>query len=129
MTRDELAEKTRRFTDAFHRDDLQALMGWFAEDAIYDEYQGRRSVGRAAIRSVLEPQLRGDFGAIRFVPEDLFVDEAARKTLIRWECHVEGRGVWRGLDVLHFDEEGRITHKLTYAKARAVALDPPAKKH
>ena len=36
------------------------------DDAVYDELDGRRHVGRDAIRAAFEPQHRGDFGRIRF---------------------------------------------------------------
>ena len=108
-----------RFTDAFNRDDLEAVMGFLADDALYDEFNGRHSRGHAAIREALVPQFRGDYGRIRFLAEDLFVDAGAGRALIRWRCVLEKNGkkrAWRGLDVLHV-RDGRITEKHTYAKA------------
>ncbi len=122
--RRELHDLTLRFTDAFNREDLEAVMGFFTADAIYDEFNGRRSIGKAAIREAFVPQFRGDFGKIRFLSEDLFVDESSSKTLIRWVCTIEARErarAWRGLDVLRFD--GRLVcEKHTYAKAAAPLL-------
>lgn len=117
--REALARLTREFTDGFNRDDLDAVMAFFADDAVYDEFDGRRSVGIAAIRAAFVPQFRGDFGRIRFHEEDLFVDPAAGRTLISWTCTLERDGstlAWRGLDVLHV-RDGRIVVKETYAKA------------
>lgn len=114
-----LAELTRAFTDGFNRDDLDAVMAFFADDAVYDEFDGRRHVGRDAIRAAFEPQFRGDFGRIRFHEEDVFVDPAVGRALISWTCTVEREGktrAWRGLDVLHV-RDGRIVVKETYAKA------------
>lgn len=114
-----LAALTRAFTDGFNRDDLDAVMAFFAEDAVYDEFDGRRHVGVAAIRAAFVPQFRGDFGRIRFHEEDLFVDPAAGRALISWTCTLERDGTtraWRGLDVLHV-RDGRIVVKETYAKA------------
>ena len=114
-----LAKLTRAFTDGFNRDDLDAVMSHFAENAVYDEFDGRRHVGRDAIRAAFEPQFRGDFGRIRFHEEDLFVDPAAGRALISWTCTLERDGktrAWRGLDVLHV-RDGRIVVKETYAKA------------
>jgi len=120
----ELEELTLRFTDAFNRDDLDAVMASFADDAVYDEFNGRRSYGKAAIREAFVPQFRGDYGKIRFLSEDLFVDAGSGKALIRWVCTLEGGGqtrAWRGLDVLHFD--GRLVReKHTYAKAAVPLL-------
>ena len=121
MSEAELRELVLRFTDAFNRDDLDAVMAFLADDALYDEFNGRQSRGHAAIREALVPQFRGDYGRIRFHTEDLFVDANAGKALIRWRCVLEKNGKkrsWRGLDILHV-RDGRITEKHTYAKADA----------
>ena len=127
MTRERLLDLTRRFTEAFNRDDLEAVTAYFAEDAVYDEFHGARHVGRAAIRAAFVPQFRGDFGRIRFETEDVFADAEARRSLISWTCRFETperAGSWRGLDLLVFDEEGRVRHKSTYAKTRAPRVEP-----
>lgn len=119
-----LADLVERFTEAFNRNDLDAVMGFFAPDAFYDEFNGNRSEGVEAIRAVLEPQFRGDFGKIRFDQEDLFVDASAQKVLIRWSCVIETNDrqrAWRGLDIVHV-RDGRITEKHTYAKAERLLL-------
>ena len=119
MQRAELEKLVIDFTAAVDRDDLDAVMSYFAEDGVYDEFNGTRSVGKAAIRAAFEPQFTGKFGTIRFLQEDLFVDPVARKAMISWECTLTSKdraGGWRGLDLLHFDEQGRITLKETYAK-------------
>lgn len=128
MTHAEFADLVVRFTDAFNRDDLDAVMGFFAEDAVYDEFNGKQSRGRTAIRAAFAPQFAGAFGKIRFASEDLFVDPVSGKALIRWLCTIERDGRkrgWRGLDILHV-VHGRITEKLTYAKAERLALDEVA---
>jgi ketosteroid isomerase-like protein len=118
-THAELTELVNRFTDAFNRDDLDAVMACMADDAVYDQFNGARAEGKAAIREAFVPQFRGDYGTMRFVTEDLFVDAAAGKAMISWTCTLEAgelRRGWRGLDLLHF--AGRlVTEKHTYAKA------------
>ena len=119
-----LADLVERFTEAFNRNDLDGVMSFFAPDAFYDEFNGNRSQGVEAIRAVLEPQFRGDFGKIRFDTEDLFVDASAQKVLIRWSCVIETSAkqrAWRGLDIVHV-RDGRITEKHTYAKAERLLL-------
>jgi uncharacterized protein (TIGR02246 family) len=114
-----------RFTDAFNREDLDGVMSFMDDDAIYDEFNGRRHRGKAAIREAFVPQFRGDFGKIRFQTEDLFVDEQSGKALIRWLCTLETEertGGWRGLDILHF-ENGLVKEKLTYAKATVPLIE------
>ena len=126
MDRATLASLVIRFTDAFNQNDLESVMAFMAEDAVYEEFTGAINRGKAAIRAAFVPQFRGDFGKMRFETEDLFVDAAAGKALIRWVCRLEtrrGPAGWRGLDILHF-ENGLVTQKLTYAKAKVPLLEP-----
>ena len=119
VTHTELSDLVTRFTDAFNRDDLDAVMTYFTDDAVYDQFDGKRAVGKAAIREAFVPQFRGDYGTMRFLTEDCFVDATAGKAMIRWVCALDLQGVkrgWRGLDLLHF--AGRLVkEKHTYAKA------------
>ena len=124
MERGALAELVVQFTEAFNREDLDGVMSFIAEDAVYDEFNGTINRGTAAIRAAFEPQFRGDYGKLRFNTEDIFVDATAGKALIRWLCTLEtkrGPSAWRALDILHV-EDGRITEKLTYAKAKVPLL-------
>ena len=124
MEREQLADLVVRFTDAFNKNDLDGVMSFMAEDAVYDEFTGSVNRGVAAIRAAFVPQFRGDYGTMRFDTEDLFVDATAGKALIRWQCVLEtrrGPGAWRGLDIIHV-VNGRITEKLTYAKAKVPLL-------
>ena len=124
MEREQLADLVVRFTDAVNKNDLDGVMSFMAEDAVYDEFTGTINRGAAAIRAAFVPQFRGDYGTMRFDTEDLFVDATAGKALIRWQCVLEtrrGPGAWRGLDIIHV-VNGRITEKLTYAKAKVPLL-------
>jgi ketosteroid isomerase-like protein len=124
IERESLEQLVVRFTDAFNRDDLEQVLSMMSEDAIYDEFDGRRHQGRNEIRAAFEPQFRGDFGRIRFESEDLFVDERAGRALIRWRCVIDKGGrvrFWRGLDILHV-RGGLIAEKHTYAKAERLRL-------
>ena len=123
-----LEDLVLRFTDAFNCEDLDGVMSFMAEDALYDEFNGRQHRGKAAIREAFVPQFRGDFGRIRFRTEDVFVDETSGKALIRWLCTLETgerKGGWRGLDILHF-EKGLVKQKHTYAKAGVPLIEDTA---
>lgn len=121
MERTELVALTRRFLDAFNRNDLDAVMGFFADDGIYDEFNGRRNVGKAAVRAAFEPQFTGRWGEMKFLDEDLFADAETGKVMASWRCTLMMKGEptsWRGLDLLHFNG-GKLVQKLTYAKAKS----------
>jgi uncharacterized protein (TIGR02246 family) len=125
------------FTTAFNRNDLDAVMAAFAEDAEYRPGDGKIHRGPRAIRAAFAPQFAGAFGAMRFDPEDQLIDEPARKAALRWICRHDLSGAhgtraspllrlairlrhgtrvgWHGVDVFHFDAGGKITGKYTYA--------------
>ncbi len=116
------------FTEAFNRENIDEVMSYFADDAIYDEFNAVRHDGKDAIREAFVPQFRGDFGRMRFHTEDMFLDVPAGKALIRWLLTFDeaGRaGGWRGLDVLHF-ADGKLVEKHTYAKAKTPVVDKAA---
>jgi uncharacterized protein (TIGR02246 family) len=121
VDREELVDMTRRFLEAFNREDLDAVMEFFADDGIYDEFNGRRNLGKSAIRAAFVPQFTGAFGTMRFVDEDLFADAATGKVMASWRCTLSVHGnatSWRGLDLLHF-VNGQLVQKLTYAKTKS----------
>lgn len=125
LDRAALEKLTLDFTQAFNDEDIDAMMSHFTGDAVYDQFDGEPARGLDAIRAVFEPQFSGAFGSMRFVQEDIFVDADNRKSMISWLCTLEtkrGPAGWRGLDILHFDSEGRISAKLTYAKCKAPLL-------
>lgn len=108
------------FTEAFNREDMDEVMSYFADDAIYDEFHDIRHVGTDAIRAAFVPQFAGKYGRMRFHTEDLFLDVESGKALIRWVLTMEEearQGAYRGLDILHF-ENGKLVEKHTYCKAK-----------
>jgi uncharacterized protein (TIGR02246 family) len=109
------------FTEAFNREDIDEVMSWFAEDAVYDEFNGVRSTGKPAIRRAFEPQFAGAFGRMRFHTEDMILDVPAGKAMISWTLTLEEaarQGAYRGLDILHFRPDGKLAEKQTYCKAK-----------
>ena len=122
LTRAELVELTASFIGAFNTNDLDAMMAHFAPDGVYEEFNGRLAQGVDAVRAAFTPQFAGAFGDMKFLDEDLIVDPEARKVMASWRCTLAIKGEptsWRGLDAITFGADGRITHKLTYAKTKA----------
>lgn len=120
-----LEDAAARFDDAFNREDLDAVMAMFQEDAIYDQFNGIIARGKVAIREALVPQFRGDHGRMRFHREDRFVDVESRRVAMQYRCTHEINGkvyAWRGIDTLHF-EGGLVKEKHTYSKAEMPLLD------
>jgi hypothetical protein len=81
MERAQLMELTRHFLDASNRNDLDAVMFFFADGSFYDEFDGKRSAGKTAIRDALRPQFQGAYGNMQFLEEDIFVDAETGKVV------------------------------------------------
>ena len=126
MDKSQLEAITLSFTETFNDNDLDAMMSYFAGEAtVYYQHDGNVATGLTDIRAAFGPQFAGDYGEMRFEPEDLLIDPEHNKTMISWLCTFDtkrGRAGWRGLDILHFNTAGKITNKLTYAKAKVLQL-------
>jgi ketosteroid isomerase-like protein len=118
--RNRLTQLIQTFTACFDHKDLDGLMTFFTEDAVYEEVNGPVNHGKAAIRAAFEPLFSGRFGHVTFKPRDLFIDEEAQKVMASWDCHLEMEGipkVLEGLDLYEFRGD-KIARKLAYCKAR-----------
>ena len=107
------------FTEAFNREEIEEVMSYFSDDAVYEEFNGVKNVGLSSIRKSLEPQFSGIFGKMRFYTEDMFIDTSEDKAMVRWLLTLEEKeraGAYRGLDLLYFIN-GKLVEKLTYCKA------------
>jgi uncharacterized protein (TIGR02246 family) len=141
-----LRARINAFVDAFNVNNLDAVMTFFSNDAVYRPGDGKEHRGKAAIRKAFQPQFSGAYGKMRFDELDRLVDEEARKATIRWICHHDFRGAygarvpllmrtfyrllmqserggWQGLDVFHFDAAGYIVGKFSYSEASRPLLD------
>lgn len=111
------------FLQAFNDHDLDAIMGYFAEDCVFymprgAKPRGDRYEGKQAVREGLATRFAG-------VPDVHYGDER------HWICGDElGVSEWtltgtstagqrlevRGVDLLEFDADGRITRKDSFWK-------------
>jgi ketosteroid isomerase-like protein len=133
----QINETITKFADAFNLNDLERVMTFFSEDAIYEPGDGKSHKGKAQIRAAFEPQFNGVYGAMRFDEHDRVIDAENKKAVFRWVCRhdisqanpgglimafqrlvvglVIGRKFgWQGLDVFHFNTDGKIKGKFTY---------------
>ena len=116
--RNQLIALTNDFVDAFNRMNLDDVVAFFAEDAIYEDSTGGRHVGQEAIRSAFEPLVGGSRGKIRFDGEDVFVESDSGKVLASWRLNIDKDGevsVIRGIAVLEFEED-KLKKKMAYMK-------------
>jgi ketosteroid isomerase-like protein len=116
--RQELLSLTDQFVDAFNRMNLDDVISFFSEDAVYEDSSGGRHVGREAIRVAFEPLVGGSRGKIRFDGEDVFVEVETGKVLASWRLSLDNDGdvsVIRGIDVLEF-QGSKLAKKLAYMK-------------
>lgn len=116
--RAELTDLTERFVDAFNQMDIDGVVSFFSEDAVYEDSRGGSHTGHAAIREAFTPLVTGAMGTISFVAEDLFMEEETGKVMASWKLKMEVNGdpvVVRGLDLLHFEGD-RLVKKLAYTK-------------
>jgi ketosteroid isomerase-like protein len=128
-----IAEIVREFVAGFNTNSLDEVMTFFADGAVYEPGNGDIHHGRDAIRQAFLPQFSSAYGTMRFIVSDQVIDEHAGKATIRWLCQHDfstikpgfqrwmfralygRRAGWYGTDTFHFDEQGKITGKFSYA--------------
>ena len=116
----ELYAITLKFLDAFNRNDLDDVMSFFSDDAIYEELHGKINNGKDAIRAAFVPQFEGKFGKMEFIEDDTFIDADVGKIMSGWDLHMEKDGapfILKGLDLLHFEGD-KIVRKQTFVKQK-----------
>lgn len=132
-------EQIIAFVDAFNVDDLEQVMGFFADDAEYITYDGQHCRGKTEIRAAFATQFAGRYGRLRFIRDKLIVDETSQQAAVSWRCEHElgtemtaaplrllqrslallsgKKPYWEGVDLFRF-ENGRLAGKYTYAQTR-----------
>jgi hypothetical protein len=106
--------------DGFNSQDTARVVAQFAPTGLFNDLAGTSHIGHAALVSVFDAMFTAD-PAARYLLDEQVVD-APNKALIVWRktssTH-NGPTWWSGLDVLTFDDDGRIRSKSVYAKAVA----------
>jgi steroid delta-isomerase-like uncharacterized protein len=112
----------RAFLDAFNAHDTDAIMGFFADDCVFDTPRGpapggRHLVGRDEVRAGIQARFDG-------IPDIHYGDDrhwtAGDRGVSEWTIRgttVEGERIEvRGCDLFEFDADGAITRKDAFWK-------------
>ena len=114
----------REVLEAFNRHDLDAIMSYFAEDAVFETPRGpdpwgRRFVGKEEVRRGLAARFEG-IPNVHYGDDDHFT--CGRRGLSEWMITgmtVDGVSVEvRGCDIWTFDADGQIARKDSFWKIR-----------
>jgi steroid delta-isomerase-like uncharacterized protein len=125
MAREPSVDTLRGITAAFNRHDLDAIMSFFTDDAVFEtprgaEPWGRRFEGRAAVREGLAARFTG-IPDVHYGEDDHFV--AGDRGASEWTLSgttTEGEALEvRGCDLWTF-RDGRVARKDSYWKIRVV---------
>jgi len=115
MSDDRRVEILQEVLDAFNRHDLDAIMSYFAEDAVFETPRGpdpwgRRFVGKAEVRRGLAARFEG-IPNVHYGDDDHFA--CGRRGVSEWTItgtSVDGIQIEvRGCDIWAFDARGLIT--------------------
>lgn len=124
MSDDRQVEILREVLEAFNRHDLEAIMSYFGEDAVFDTPRGpdpwgRRFVGKEDVRRGLAARFEG-IPDVHYGDDDHFA--SGDRGMSEWTITgttVEGVTVEvRGCDIWTFDADGLITRKDSFWKIR-----------
>ena len=109
--------------DAFNRHDVDGIVAFFADDAVFESPRGpdpwgTRYIGREAVRAGLAKRFEG-IPDVHYGDDDHFLSADARRGVSEWTLTgttTEGERIdVRGCDLWTF-EEGRIVRKDSYWK-------------
>jgi ketosteroid isomerase-like protein len=112
MNRDEAVEYTRRWTDAWNRLDVEAVLEHFHDDVIFSSPKALVAVGMPTVRG--KGALRDYWmmallpvKSLRFTLVRVIWDPDASELVIVYDREVDGRGD-RASEILQFGLEGRV---------------------
>jgi uncharacterized protein (TIGR02246 family) len=137
MLATEISDTITKLTEAFNDYDFDRIMTFFTDDAVYVAGDGKTYRGKKEIRAAFQGHFNGEFGDIRFDTHDRIIDAENRRAASPWVCrhdisHSKPGGIasalraatvrlvignkfgWEGVDLFHFDANGKITGKFTY---------------
>jgi len=112
-----LLEHTGALAEAYSANDPQAVASMFAENAVFEDSDGRSHVGRDSILSATREIM--SMGKLGFAAKDAVVEEAVGKVVTHWQLTISGPAgpvaSLEGVDVLHW-ADGLLVYKSTFLK-------------
>ena len=125
MDRDEAVDMLKAIAEAFDRHDLDGIMEYFTDDAVFEaprgsEAWGTRFVGREAVREGFAGRFSG-IPDVRYRDDEHFVDLEAGRGASEWTLSgttTEGQRIEvRGCDLWTF-RDGKVVKKDSFWKIR-----------
>lgn len=123
MNRDDAVEYTRRWTDAWNRLDVEAVLEHFDDDVIFSSPKALAAVGMPTVRGkgalrdywmmALQP-----VKSLRFTLVRVVWDPDASELVIIYDREVDGRGD-RASEILQFGLGGRVVRGEVFYGVRA----------
>jgi ketosteroid isomerase-like protein len=129
MNRDEAVEYTRRWTDAWNRLDVEAVLEHFDDDVIFSSPKALAAVGMPTVRRkgalrdywmmALQP-----VKSLRFTLVRVIWDPDTSELVIIYDRQIDGR-CDRASEILQFGREGRVVRGEVFYGVRESLEDPP----
>ncbi|NIB38191.1 nuclear transport factor 2 family protein [Pseudomaricurvus alkylphenolicus] len=120
-TREELLGLSNEFVEAFNEQDMEKVLGLFADDGVFYHWDGSAHQGKDAIRECFKVMLDKKLAKTHFEETDVFADAETGKVTTAWNLTMSVQGAEKkvtGLDLLHW-KDGKLVSKKTYAKTDA----------
>ena len=122
LTKKEIYEALTGWQDAWDNHDLEGVMELLHKNILFENWTGAQVTGKENLRKAWAPWFE-DHGGFHFTTEDIFIDEAEQKALVRWildwpsriSGHEGRQEIRRGVDIIRL-QDGKIIEKLTYSK-------------
>lgn len=122
LSRAEILTKFNTWLIAWNEHDLDGVMEFIHEDIIFENWDDSIISGKNSLQKSWSIWYR-NHGNFKFIPEDIFIDEADQKMTFTWKLewtsleknYFGKHEKRRGVDILYI-KEGKIYKKNTYSK-------------
>ena len=84
ISRDDIRKLINEWKHSWNRHDLDGVMELFHDSVLFENWDGKRVMGKKALRKVWEPWFK-QHGGFTINEEDTFIDEINQKVLFQWK--------------------------------------------